>query len=343
MWHDITEKNRNEFNQLATHPLQSYEWGEFRKKTGVKVIRKGFFEDNKLTQVIQLTIHAIPHTAWTIGYFPKSLLPSKEIVEELKNIGKQNNCIFIQLEPNVVNTPSSHAQLSLHNLIPSAHPLFTKYTFQLDLTKSEDELLKNMSQKTRYNIRVAQKHKVIVKEEISETAFAEYLKLTEETTNRQGFFAHTKKYHQLMWETLKASSVKRKALSNDHLQAHLFVAYYEKQPLTTWIVFTFHNALYYPYGASSSKNRESMSSNLMMWDVIQFGKKQELTVFDMWGSLGPDPDTKDPWYGFHRFKSGYGPQLIEFVGSYDLVLNPLLYQGYKVADTVRWLLLRLRK
>jgi len=344
MWKDITEKERENFNKVATHPLQSYEWGEFRKKTGVIVVRKGYYEKNTLTQIVQLTIHKIPHTKWTIGYFPKGTMPTKETIEELRKIGKEYDCIFIQLEPNVRSISNFKFQISNLGFRPSAHPLFTKYTFQLNLTPNMEDLLSNMSQKTRYNIRVAIKHDVKVREEYSEEAFNSYQKLTEETTNRQGFFAHTKKYHELMWETLKTKKTKlgEKHNKND-LQAHLFVAYYQQQPLTTWIVFTFHDALYYPYGASSSEHRETMSSNLMMWDVIMYGKKMGLKVFDMWGSLGPNPDTKDSWYGFHRFKIGYGGELVEFVGSYDLIINPLLYQGYKIADKLRWLLLRLRK
>ena len=344
MWENITEKQKKEFNRLALHPLQSYEWGEFREKTGVKVVRKGFFQQNKLTQILQLTIHKIPHTTWTIGYLPKSILPTKEMVDELKKIGKENHCIFIQLEPNVKAAEHVESNIANVGLIRSAHPLFTKYTFQLDLTKSPEDLLKQMSQKTRYNIRVAIKHNVLIREGFSDDAFHAYLQLTKETTNRQGFFAHTKKYHELMWETLKTERSKLGVKhEKDILQAHLFVATFEKRPLTTWIVFTFHDTLYYPYGASSSEHREVMSSNLMMWDVIMYGKKMGLKTFDMWGSLGPNPDTKDPWYGFHRFKQGYGPELVEFVGSYDLVINPILYQGYKITDKLRWLLLRLRK
>lgn len=338
MWKNITEKERKEFNKLASHPLQSYEWGEFRKKTGVTVVRKGYFEKGKLTQTLQLTIHKIPHTMWTIGYFPKGVLPTKEMVNELKNIGKTRNCIFIQLEPNVMLSESWKFDVANLPLQPAVHPLFTKYTFQLDLTKPEEELLKNMSPKTRYNIRVAQKHNVVIKKESSLEAFGKYLQLTEETTRRQKFFAHTRKYHELMWQTLQS-----KTYEKNQLQAYLFVAYLEKQPLTTWIVFTFQDMLYYPYGASSSEHREVMSSNLLMWEVIKFGKKLNLNMFDMWGSLGPTPDVKDPWYGFHRFKSGYGPTLVEFIGSYDLVLNPLLYKGYSAADKLRWLILRFRK
>jgi lipid II:glycine glycyltransferase (peptidoglycan interpeptide bridge formation enzyme) len=86
-----------------------------------------------------------------------------------------------------------------------------------------------------------------------------------------------------------------------------------------------------------------MANNLMMWEVIRFGKSQGCTKFDMWGSLGPEPDQKNPWYGFHRFKEGYGGQLMEFVGTYDLVLSPTLYTLFRRADGLRWKVLRLVK
>ena len=63
----------------------------------------------------------------------------------------------------------------------------------------------------------------------------------------------------------------------------------------------------------------------------------------MWGAMGENPDKNDPWFGFHRFKEGYGATHIEFVGSYDLVINPALYQLYKVADKFRWGFLKLKK
>ncbi|HEX8965634.1 MAG TPA: peptidoglycan bridge formation glycyltransferase FemA/FemB family protein [Patescibacteria group bacterium] len=332
---DILPEQAKEFNTIVTHPLQSYEWGEFRKKTGIKVIRKGFFENKKLLFAFQLTIHPIPHTSFTIGYLPKGTMPTKEVLEELRKIADKEKCIFIQLEPNIKVKDVSKNEFINLGLIPSAHPLFTKYTFQLDLTKSEEELLKQMHPKTRYNIKIAQKHAVEVKEEDSKEAFDSYLKLTMETTNRQGFYAHTPKYHILMWETLHNT--------RNQLQAHLFVARFNNIPLTTWILFTFKDMLYYPYGASSSMHREVMASNVMMWEAIKFGKKQKLKLFDMWGSLGENPDTKDPWFGFHRFKLGYGPTLVEFVGSFDLVINPVVYTVYKIADKFRYLLLAARR
>jgi len=342
---------------MSNHPLQSPEWKTFREKTGVKVVRESNFQ---LT-----TIHKIPYLPFTIGYLPKGPMPTEEMLAELLKIGKKEKCIFIQLEPNVVLNRHSgersdsridSGQARMTDLKPSFHPLFTKYTFILDLTKSEEELLKDMHPKTRYNIRVAQKHGVEIVEDNSDKAFEDYLKLTRETTSRQGFYAHTEKYHRLMWETLKVPSFRHSGKPKAHpesdsgqarmtnrLSAHLLLAKYKDEVLAAWILFVYDDTLYYPYGASSSKHRETMASNLMMWEAIRFGKKLGLKKFDIWGALGNDPDPKDPWYGFHRFKQGYGPKHIEFIGSFDLVINPILYQIYKLADHLRWVYLRFKK
>lgn len=334
----------SEFNKYVSHPLQAFEWGDFRTKTGVKVIRR-FVEDPKNPLAFQLTIHKIPKTPWSVGYLPKGSPPTQELLNELKEIGKQEQCIFIQLEPNV----QKDLRLKIEDLglKPAARPLFTKYTFVLDLTKSEEELQKNFHSKTRYNIRVSQKKGVEVIEDNSDKAFKEYLRLTEETTNRQKFYAHGTEYHKKMWETLRFAQGKPSAsenkLSENQLSAHLLTAKYQKKTLVAWIVFIFKDTLYYPYGASSSENREVMASNLMMFEAIKFGKKMGLSKFDMWGALSENPDQKDPWYGFHRFKQGYGPELVEFVGSYDLVINPFLYQLFTVANSLRWLLLSFKK
>ena len=267
----------------------------------------------------QLTFHNIPYTPWTIGYFPKGPKPTKQMIEKLIQFGKQKKAIFIQLEPNVLdgNVP----------LRPSHHPLFTKYTFVLDLTKSEDTLLAAMHPKTRYNIRVAQKHGVVVGEH--NDAFESYLALTKETTSRQGFYAHNETYHRTMWDIMRKAGI-----------AHLFTASYHGEILSAWIVFVYGDTVYYPYGASSRSHREVMAPTLMLWEIARWAKKKGLKKFDLWGALGPPsadgPDENDPWYGFHRFKQGFNPRLVEFIGSYDLVINAPLYTLYTIADTIRW-------
>ena len=324
---EIGNKYQQEYNQLVKHPLQTWEWGEFRKTTEVKVVRRGIFENENLVSGFQLTIHKIPSTHFTIGYLPKGELPTKEVLEELREIGKDNNCLFIKLEPNIL---AKNVKID-SPLTKSPHPLFTKYSFWLDLTRSEEELMLKMKSKTRYNVRLASRKGVTIVEDNSDTAFEEYLKLTMETTKRQHFFAHTKGYHRKMWSALYPIGM-----------AHLLKAVYKGETVVSWVLFLHNDILYYPYGSSASKNKDTMASNLLMWEVIRWGKEHNAKLFDMWGALGPDPDPKDSWYGFHRFKEGYGATHVEFVGTYDLVLKPVLYRLYNLVFILRQLYLKLK-
>lgn len=86
-----------------------------------------------------------------------------------------------------------------------------------------------------------------------------------------------------------------------------------------------------------------MANNLIAWEAMRFGKSLDLTEFDFGGSLGQDADPKDPRFGFHRFKKGFGGKHVSYVGTFDLVINLAIYHLFTKADTLRWWLLRLRK
>ena len=322
--------DKKRFSEMATHPLQSWEWGEFRKKTGIEVTRLMEEEKGKTRDTYQITWHKIPKTPLTIGYCPKSVIPSEEVVQKIEKLAHEKRAVMVKFEPNTINDEVSQktlAHLSERFDLRKGTPLFTKYSLWLDLSPTEDKLFANLHQKTRYNVRLAQKKGVKIVEDPD--GFEDYWKLMEETTKRQGFFAHTKEYHRKMWQTMKEAGI-----------GHLMKAVYQEKTLTTWVLFVLNGVLYYPYGASSSDDRKVMASNLMMWEAIRFGKKNNCRLFDMWGSLGPDPDTRDPWYGFHRFKMGYNPNLVEFVGTYDLVTNKTGYSLYTLAEKVRKIWLR---
>jgi peptidoglycan pentaglycine glycine transferase (the first glycine) len=85
-----------------------------------------------------------------------------------------------------------------------------------------------------------------------------------------------------------------------------------------------------------------MAPTLLMWEVIKYGQSLGLKSFDMWGCLGPDASAAAPGFGFHRFKQGFGGQLNEYIGTYDLIINPFLYFLYNFVDKIRWKILRLK-
>ncbi|GAB4026238.1 MAG: peptidoglycan bridge formation glycyltransferase FemA/FemB family protein [Candidatus Microgenomates bacterium] len=324
------------WNKGVNHPLQAWEWGEFRAATGLKVVR---------VEGMQITIHPIPHTPWTVGYYPKGSEPNSKQVEILKKVADEHSCIFIKCEPMIeLHGESSKLKEKLGNLgFVAGRPLFTRYNFVLDVTPSEEELLASFKQKTRYNIRVAQKRGVTVELSHKQSDFERYLELTIETTKRQGFYAHGANYHKKMWEIIGKSEIRNPKLENGKLSAHLMVAKYQGEIITTWVLFKFKDTLYYPYGASTREHREVMANNLVMWEAIRLAKKWGCNTLDMWGALGPEPDKNDPWYGFHTFKSGYGARHVEYIGTWDYVAKPTLYRLYTAIDSLRWFMLRTKK
>lgn len=335
---EVLDQEKNKYDYVVHHPLQTWAWGDFKLKTGVDVARLAAFEGQNIKSGYQFTIHQIPHTNFNLGYFAKGDFPDDAQLFALKTIAAKHKLIFIKIEPNVAAPAGSESEvlkkareyLTNNGAVPG-RAMFTPHSFLLDISKPETDLFNGLKSKTRYNIKVAEKHGVTVSVDNSDAAFEEYINLWKQTTSRQGFYSHTEDYHRNMWQVMKGAGI-----------AHLMKATYQNQPLGVWILFIFNHTLYYPYGASSREHREVMANNLLAWEAIRYGKSQDCTSFDMWGSLGQNPDEKDPWYGFHRFKEGYGGTLMEFVGSYDLIFNPQIYQLYQIADNLRWKWLRFR-
>jgi lipid II:glycine glycyltransferase (peptidoglycan interpeptide bridge formation enzyme) len=208
---------------------------------------------------------------------------------------------------------------------------FYPHSFVIDLTLSEEELLSRLQSKTRYNIRLANRHGVTVSRETHDSGFEIYLKLLMSTTQRQGFYLHSETYHRQLWQQLKNTGT-----------VDILLASYQGEVLAAFMLFKNKDRLFYPYGASLDKKREVMAPNLLMWEAIKYGQSLGLKSFDTWGCLGPEAKESENGFGFHRFKQGYGGQLVQFVGTYDLVINPQFYKVYNLIDKYRWKLLRLK-
>lgn len=339
----LDDKFIEEYDLIAGHPIQSWAWGDFKKSFGAKVERLGVFKNNKLIDGIQIVFSKLPKVNMTVGYAGRCSLKYKELIPTMKEIAKKHKAIFIKTEPNVfrnvdIETGVTENNEQFENLKKfllenggiSGKSLFTVYDFHLDLQPSEETLMKNFHSKTRYNTRLAKRRGVKVLPNPTKEGMKNYIRLMKETTARQGFFNHNETYFLRLLEYFPEDRI-------TVLEAH-----YEEQILTAWVLFKFNGKLYYPYGASSNEHRNVMPNNLVMWTAIKYGKEHNCMNFDLWGCLGPKPDENDSWFGFHKFKAGYNPQLVEYVGTYDFVYKPLLYKMFNFANSIRWKILRRR-
>ncbi|MEI8067380.1 MAG: peptidoglycan bridge formation glycyltransferase FemA/FemB family protein [Candidatus Shapirobacteria bacterium] len=320
-------EEKDQYNALVKHPLQTWEWGDFQITQGHKVYRLGVFEENKMISVYSVSFHKVPKVNYSIGTLFRGPKVDEEMITNIKKIAQDENAIFVKFEPNVFY-PSN---MQFPGMKVSPKVAFYPYNFIVDLTKSENKLLEDMHPKTRYNIRIANRYGVEIKEQTDDEGFEIYLKLLFDTTKRQGFYLHTENYHRTLWKTLKDTGMVK-----------IMLASYQGKVLSSFMLFKLKKQLYYPFGASLDTNREVMAPTLLMWESIKLGQKLKCKSFDMWGCLGPNAKESEQGYGFHRFKQGFNGELVQYVGTYDFVINDNLYKTYKLVDKYRWKFLRLK-
>lgn len=331
------DNQKANYNKLVSHIVQSWEWGEFRKKLGIPLYRFGLFESDSPQEVFSLSLHKIPLLSKNIGYLPKGPFPSADLAAALATLGKDLNCAAIKLEPNLLSGVTLPQKID-QKFRPSSKDVFAKYNYLIDLSQTENQLLSNMHPKSRYNIKVAQKHKVWVEERTDDLAFEIYLKLYFDTVSRQKYFGHNKIFHTVAFKTLR-----------DAKMARILIAFYtppgsaDKLPLSAWMIYNFHDTLYYPYGGSSPEYRNVMATNLVAWEAIKLGKRLKLKTFDLWGALPPETSTSHPWQGFHNFKAKLGGKLVSNLGAYDLIFDPLIFTVFSQIDKATFLKVMLLK
>lgn len=309
-----------------THVVQSKKWGEVKTKSATPAVLAGG---------VQYTKHKIPGTPYFFGYAPK-INPREIDFDQLKQSAKDNNCIAINLDcPNVTKDEPDAKELEkslAKHCQPAAKDTFAKYNILLDLTPSEEELLANMHPKTRYNTRYAQKHGITVRQGTTLEDLNIFLQFQKSTADRQKFFVHPNHYYKNIWDVFYPEGMVK-----------ILIAELEGKPVSAWMFFVHDEVLYYPYGGWSGEHQKLFPNNLVCWEAIRLGKTLGCKAFDMWGAAKNPEDQTDSWYGFTKFKLGFGGTHVEHINSYDLVLNPVMYSTFNLANKIRWALLRLLK
>lgn len=204
-----------------------------------------------------------------------------------------------------------------------------KNTVQINLSASEDEMLAHMKQKTRYNIRLAEKKGVTVR--IGAQADLPMLyKIYAETSVRDGFVIRNEEYYQTVWQTFMQSS---------EPDAEPLIAEVNGEIVAAIFIFYFAGRAYYVYGMSREAYREKMPNYLLQWEAMKRSKARGCFVYDLWGAPDEFNENNSLW-GVFRFKEGLGGEVIRTLGAWDFAPNPFWYKMYseiipRVLDLMR--------
>lgn len=322
---NIVELEKKEYNDFAASQkqsqfLQSWEWGEFQRSAGNKVIRLGIRDDNGLKLAFSLIKKSMPLNK-AYFYCPRlgiKYLSGEELAqvfEEIEKIAKEEKVVFLRFEPR-----TKFNALSGRFMIKKTIDVQPAKTLILDLQNSEEDILKAMHQKTRYNIRLSNKKGVKVVEAGLER-FDEFWKLMQETKTRDQFRLHERDYYFGMLKTLRNN--------RDGLRVKLYFGEYEGGVAAANLVAFFGDMATYMHGASSNEHRNIMAPFALQWEVIKQAKAQGYKYYDFFGI-----DEKK-WPGVTRFKTGFGGETIEYPGVYDIVFDKRMYSLYNIVRKIR--------
>jgi len=323
-YREVSPQEKDDWDRLVNHPLQSWGWGNFREQRQ-KVTRLGKYDHGQLVKVFLIMWTRVARTPWYFGYIPMGSVPDSGDLDALRRVGKTKRAIGIRIEPVTQRDRLEEKEKDILNRLPKGRHLFKPKTFWIHLTGSEEDILGRMHSKARYNIRLAHKKGVRIEADTQGGCLEEYLNLMfEGTAKRQKFYAHSRSYHAAMWNTLSKTGT-----------ALFLKAMYQEKPLAIWMLFVWKKGLYYAYGAFGEEHKEVMAPTLLMWESIKLGKKRGCEFFDLWGA--------EEGKGFSRFKEQFGPTLVETAGTYDLAIHEWHYKAFRLAEEVRWKLLRILK
>ena len=179
----------------------------------------------------------------------------------------------------------------------------------------EDDLLARMKQKTRYNVRLAERKGVTIRAG-TETDLDTLYRMYAETSVRDGFVIRDQKYYLDLWRTFLRAEI-----------LEPLIAEVENDPIAAVMIFRFAGTAYYLNGMSRDAHREKMPNYLLQWEAARRAKAAGCMVYDLWGAPNVF-DESDSMWGVFRFKEGLGGEVVRHIGAWDLPVQPLMYKLY---------------
>jgi lipid II:glycine glycyltransferase (peptidoglycan interpeptide bridge formation enzyme) len=304
--------------------LQTEAWARFQEAIGHTVERVGFWAGEELHGAAVILYHTLPggQRYAYVARGPVAHTRYVEAAEALVGYLRDKDILFLRLEPpQAVNVPMAGFARS-----PDVQP---RATVVIDLTRSADELLGAMHEKTRYNLRLSERKALTWRLRGAEGAPG-FWQLLKATAERDGFSLHLEHHYRKLLELYGAVP-----LSHDvELAVRLSEVSVGTELLASNLMLFSHGVVTYLHGASSSSKRELMPTYLNHWCTMQEAKALGFTHYDLWG-VSPHDNSKPAWAGISRFKLGFGGSYAEYPGTFDYAYRPVLYRLYTLARSVR--------
>jgi lipid II:glycine glycyltransferase (peptidoglycan interpeptide bridge formation enzyme) len=332
------------------HLLQTWEWSQVKAKYGWQAMP--FVWQAAMAKPVAAAM--VLKRRFPVGgfakkmcvlYIPKGPLMDWDdaalrarVLDDLQAFAKRQGAIFVKVDPDVAlgagvprteeavefnGGQEARSELTLRGWKFSQDQIQFRNTVLIDLSPSEDETLRRMKQKTRYNIRLAKKKGVTVRVGTVDDLPLLY-RMYAETSLRDGFLIREEGYYQTVWRNFMSVP-----LSTFSLQpfSEPLIAEVDGQTVGAVSMFYFAGQAIYLFGMSRDEHREKMPNYLLQWEALRRAKTLGCQIYNLWGAPN-EFDESDELWGVFRFKEGLGGYVLRTIGAWDFTPNPILYKMF---------------
>ncbi len=310
---------------VLSHPMggitQSTRWHQVKSNWGHEVIVTRDAQGN-INGGVSIIIQKVPLFGTSLLYAPRGPvcdLHNTQVLADLKKgidqLAKEYSAYLFKMDPDVLAADQRFASIAkgmgFHNIRggDGFDTIQARFNYRLYLEgRDEDAVFAALTQKTRYNIRVALKHGVEIRAVGSEY-LDDFMRIMHTTGERDGFTVRPKAYFERMLSAL-----------GQHCR--LYMAFYQEQPVSGAITTNYAGKTCYIYGASDNQHRNVMPNYLIQWEMIRWAIQTGCTVYDFQGVSG-NLSEDHPLYGLYRFKKGFSGTLDELAGEFDYLYKPV--------------------
>ncbi len=334
---NINEKEYQEFleSHEKGHYAQSLEWAKVKSdwKNEIIIIRD---EKGKIKASLSLLIRKLPYINYSIMYAPRGPVCNpddeksfKELIKKADELAKKYKSFMLKMDPDILVSNNEFKNMAkkygfkIEEKIKDVNTLLQpRFVFRLDLKgKTEDEVFASFHSKTRYNIRLATKKGVTIREGKRED-LQQFQDILETTGTRDGFYIRNKEYFEKLYDSFDSKHLK------------LVFADYQGKPIACVLNIFYGNKEWYLYGGSLNEHRNVMSTYLLQWEMIKQAIERNMDCYDFRGVCATDATHYNE--GLYRFKKGFNADFVEFIDMHK-VYNKFIYFlfekcAYKLRD-----------
>lgn len=321
---ELSLQDKEIYNQFVEkHPrgsvLQAWEWGELKENFSWQAIRLGIFEEDKIVGAGQILFRKLP-LGLRMFYIPRGPLLDFQnhfnlFLEKVKEIAKEKKIDFLRIEPEIFELEKETFKKEINfSFFKKQGFRKTKLNIQppqtmfVDLT-GEDLFYSEIKPKARYNIKLAEKSGVKIKEGKSLQDIEDFANLYKKTAKGKKFFIHSKEYHRKIFFILIPKF------------ASLILASYQNKIIAGSVISIFGKKAIYLYATSDYDYHKLMPPYLVLWQGILKAKENECQFFDLYG-VAPENAKNHPWQGITTFKQRFCQgKRTNYLGTFDFVFT----------------------